>query len=423
MPTNTATRKSSRRRTSTTTSFSPSAGISSSFSTVDYDAPQTVQSRDRSWVHTPNYRMLVKTHQSLPDNPFSLTEWSIPSSGGTVEMPSTQYDTGDWSQTQHIYTGPAGVGVSIPPFISDFSELNARLISRAKGNQWNVPIFIAEGRKTANMVANAAVRVVSMARALKRGRLGDFLKMSHPDNKVRVPSKGLDQRFRNDYGRDPKRAAANYWLEMTYGWTPFLSEVRNAVNTLMDVAERPDSLDSTVKASLSRFTTSKSSEDQQIFSNSLGFSIRGYYEYMNKTSFRGKWRFTMNPLSIPGRFGLLNPLEVAWELVPLSFVADWFIPIGGYLSQLDTPLRFNHRGGTYGVRQQTLMSTVPTHMTPSNGTFTGFGGSGDYTTLRRVAMTGIPSVTLSSVRFDPKIGAARATSAIALLTQFFVAKR
>lgn len=32
--------------------------------------------------------------------------------------------------------------------------------------------------------------------------------------------------------------------------------------------------------------------------------------------------------------GLINPLSVAWELVPFSFVVDWFLPIGTYISSL-----------------------------------------------------------------------------------------
>lgn len=34
------------------------------------------------------------------------------------------------------------------------------------------------------------------------------------------------------------------------------------------------------------------------------------------------------------RLGALNPLSVVWELVPFSFVADWFINIGDCISEL-----------------------------------------------------------------------------------------
>jgi hypothetical protein len=37
------------------------------------------------------------------------------------------------------------------------------------------------------------------------------------------------------------------------------------------------------------------------------------------------------------RYGLLDPLAVAWELVPLSFVVDWFINVGSFLDSLTKP--------------------------------------------------------------------------------------
>lgn len=33
-----------------------------------------------------------------------------------------------------------------------------------------------------------------------------------------------------------------------------------------------------------------------------------------------------------GDFGLLNPAAIAWEIVPFSFVVDWFYPVGSYLN-------------------------------------------------------------------------------------------
>lgn len=36
--------------------------------------------------------------------------------------------------------------------------------------------------------------------------------------------------------------------------------------------------------------------------------------------------------TIPQLLGLTNPELVAWELVPYSFVADWFIPLGDWMA-------------------------------------------------------------------------------------------
>lgn len=38
------------------------------------------------------------------------------------------------------------------------------------------------------------------------------------------------------------------------------------------------------------------------------------------------------------QLGVTNPLATAWELLPLSFVADWLLPIGDFLSALTGPL-------------------------------------------------------------------------------------
>jgi hypothetical protein len=40
------------------------------------------------------------------------------------------------------------------------------------------------------------------------------------------------------------------------------------------------------------------------------------------------------PLSTSRALGLLDPLTVVWEIIPYSFVVDWFLPIGSYLENL-----------------------------------------------------------------------------------------
>ena len=42
------------------------------------------------------------------------------------------------------------------------------------------------------------------------------------------------------------------------------------------------------------------------------------------------------PPTFAQRFGLDNPFRIAWELVPLSFVADYFLPIGSVVSAMGT---------------------------------------------------------------------------------------
>lgn len=46
------------------------------------------------------------------------------------------------------------------------------------------------------------------------------------------------------------------------------------------------------------------------------------------------------------QLGITNPLEIAWELTTLSFVVDWFLPIGNYLGALDAARGYSFIAGT-----------------------------------------------------------------------------
>jgi hypothetical protein len=46
------------------------------------------------------------------------------------------------------------------------------------------------------------------------------------------------------------------------------------------------------------------------------------------------------------KLGLINPLLVGWELVPYSFVIDWFLPIGNMLEALDATVGTQFVSGT-----------------------------------------------------------------------------
>lgn len=67
-------------------------------------------------------------------------------------------------------------------------------------------------------------------------------------------------------------------------------------------------------------------------------------------------RLDMTPnvqfLSALGSLGLTNPLDVAWEVLPFSFVVDWFIPIGNWLNVLDAMHGYRFRAGSWTLREE-----------------------------------------------------------------------
>jgi hypothetical protein len=51
--------------------------------------------------------------------------------------------------------------------------------------------------------------------------------------------------------------------------------------------------------------------------------------------------------------GLINPLDIAWELVPWSFAIDWFVPIGNTLKAITAGCGLQSEGGWTSIHVKT----------------------------------------------------------------------
>lgn len=45
-------------------------------------------------------------------------------------------------------------------------------------------------------------------------------------------------------------------------------------------------------------------------------------------------------------WGITNPAETVWELTPLSFLLDWWLPVGDYLSAMDADFGWDFKTGS-----------------------------------------------------------------------------
>lgn len=374
---------------------------------------QTFRQVQKTWVRTPGYRELVASGATLPDNSFSYSSFQL-----EHEQARAMFYTpvsGGVRRTEVWRTPGASVGVYLPAYTITDSDVSGRLIGKAKHAEWNIPVFLAEAKSTTQMVAKSATHLAQMAMALRSGNIKRFLSMFHPTVTKR-PSRAYVRRFQRAFPKDPGKTAGNAWLELNYGWLPFMADVRSAVIATMDAVELPERRVATVRASI-RKENRVVLKDQQIWAESgLGLVVRGDYLQVSKESRRGIWRLSVNPNDLPARFGLVNPFEVIWELIPLSFVVDWFLSIGDYLKALDVPFRFNHLGGTFGRRMETWMTTLNARATaPSGATCSGVGGTGYRVEVVRIPMVSPPSVKLAWK--GSSLGLTRLTSACALLGQ------
>lgn len=187
----------------------------------------------------------------------------------------------------------------------DIALLN-KLGDAVRGSSFQGGIAAAEGRKTASMVGDALVNLVGAARALKRGD-------------VSAAARSL--------GVNPKRSIvgdlSTGWLQLQYGWLPLLKDIHAAD----DAAGRIR----TPLPAAHKTRAHKSAKVVETASDGKTYNTVA----VRKVQKQYIATFSEN-ISLPAQIGLTDPVGVAWELVPYSFVVDWFLPVGNYLDAHNT---------------------------------------------------------------------------------------
>jgi hypothetical protein len=143
---------------------------------------------------------------------------------------------------------------------------------------------------------------------------------------------------------NPKGALADAILQLQYGYRPLMSDCYNAVKVLNEQENRAN-----------QYVVSRSAKRREgiFFEKDVGVDVagvtwrvrkrvRGYH----KCHVRLDYVKSNAPLVAFSSLGLTNPALLAWELMRLSFVVDWFIPIGSYLNVLDASLGWTFKGGS-----------------------------------------------------------------------------
>jgi len=196
-------------------------------------------------------------------------------------------------------------------FITDLKErereANVAALNRLRDGKLQNGADLAEARKTVMMIAQDCRRVLTAYRAI---RLGNFA----------FAAKVLGLNLRKGRHGTP----ADLWLELQYGWKPLIQAIHENAQTLAKPRQK-NRLE--VKASATRRATFESQR-----TTSEGFVET--WKCIGETRVVYKGIIQNEGLVAADTYGLLNPAEIAWELIPFSFVIDWFIPIGNMLSSL-----------------------------------------------------------------------------------------
>jgi hypothetical protein len=218
------------------------------------------------------------------------------------------------SMTGTMYHGSmatAGITASpaAPPAVADI-DLLPKLLEKWRGSKWNAAVSFAESGKSLDMISDRLVKIAQGAREVRRGNLPGALRAFGSSSKPSVAARK----------RLASKDLSGTWLELRYGWLPLINDV-------FDAAELREPRISTPTLRTSKKTT-----------GGLVVSTPSAAPYAwletNERVTRVICRLSHTEFFHPERVGLTDPLSVAWELVPFSFVVDWFAPIGDFLSSL-----------------------------------------------------------------------------------------
>lgn len=383
----------------------------------------------RSWENTPNYwatvglnshRVKIKWRRGRPY--VTLEKKRVPlmarqlaymrnsQSGSFYVETVPDYSSNVWNK--HVWFGDIEAlrgewHPEVPEILPDW-ELILKARSRLQDERtWRAPVFLAEAGKSVEMITDAAQRLARAAREAKK------LNWWAVYDALGVSPKEAD-RFKGRLKSNADAFSSN-WLALQYGWKPLLMDMDSAAQSLAALQSvRPSQQFPTeVRVRLQRAKTFDSGVTLQV---SPDIECYGRLSVsVSKVLVMKAW--VSNPqIYNAASLGLTNPAAIAWELVPFSFVADWFLPIGDVLNSIDA-LHGMTVGDCYiGVKRTSTFEAKSLSSRWFNGKSSVNGTSSRLEVLRRTDVS--PSAYIpSSIPLSFDIGTTRATSAITLLHQ------
>lgn len=293
------------------------------------------------WCQTPFYgsavnnlvkSRLIRKDQSVKTTPRPRGNYTIPTNysaawghcsiapGASAYVPD--WGPISWSSTSAFaqYNCDLRSHYSVPSWVQN--ALLIKALNDLRNNKFNAGLFLGQLGETSSMLTKTAARIAGTVTNFRR-------------------------RFPKDWARIPKvgregKAVPSGWLELQYGWNPLMSDLYGMCEALNSGAIR-DHNTVTIKA--------KKKLDETV--EYLEIARPGYmYMYDNirvKSDCKVVLTYMIDSfkLALLSSLGLTNPLEIIWDRVPYSFVVDWFLPIGNWLSAMGGDLGYSFVSGYY----------------------------------------------------------------------------
>lgn len=273
-------------------------------------------------VEVPGFQALKKCFPKrvLPFNPMTVTTVKTTRQPGNTDVTVRRINCGgspppegmlqqhDWGREWIVPSVPWTIAAHSVPEATIKSVVNGA-IADARSAHWDALTFLAEAKELGNLYRTTITRVTVLVRSIREKALRILKNYKGKKTYLEI----LD----------------GLWLEYRYAWTPLFYSLEDAIRTF-----KHGSKSGTVRG---RAAQSLSQSDQ---------ASGSYLIDANRATVR--WnetltvRHTVRGWALANHTGLLtagfDPLVTAYELTRLSFVLDWFIQIGTWITAI-SPLQ------------------------------------------------------------------------------------
>lgn len=322
------------------------------------------------WFHTRNSPFLIKgtTTKYLPASNYARGVFSMEWPEGIWRTPQAKYTGFSYVESRSPCNTNAGYTVfDMVPILSNLSvNLDSNLQNQATtecllklaDGKASIGADLGEARQTADMLADGLAELCTLYRNARKGKV-----------------------FQNLLRRAPtsRRAAldlANFRLELVYGWIPLMLDLQGTYDLLGEKL-RPAMI---IKAT-------RNVSDESSTPANTSWDVSGNVRRIHTCQLHAQLDCVAARLA--SQAGLINPLEIAWELEPFSFVVDWGLPIGNVLGALSAVSGLSFVGGFTAVHAEGHVTAV---QRPPNGTVATSDRKGvlDFLYHRRYGLSGFP---------------------------------
>lgn len=304
---------------------------------------------------TPGYRARLKAGGFIGPLNYYREESILPSSYFRGQL----REYGSYPGNSYLKKVSAGLisdsGSYSWPILSTASLLDradriaiTKLLNSIKDSKANLVLAFTEADKLQKLIGTTTVKLGFAYKLLRAGRLSAAAQSLGLRVGKREASRYAKSHRQLKTNADIDKMMSNGVLSVQYGIRPLIQDVIGAAELFAQKTSHE--VINTCQSRGVAEDSGKSKRTNDYTSNSLTDNICDI-DYRYTVKYGCNFAHGNESVHTLKQMGFSNPFLLAWELLPWSFVIDWFIPIGNYLSSIDATLGLKFISGWKSVRK------------------------------------------------------------------------